>query len=301
MQYDIIMITTFVDDDYIAELLRSVIENNHTLDVMLVVVDQMAGTVLRTSDNPKVRIEWLCEKGPLSLSRARNVALEYIARSGKRASHIMFPDDDVTFDRQFFDRFKNIVRPDVSYLTVIYNEGTDDHYHSFPRKDRMRLSRRHFEYSCSVNLVVTQDACDKAGLFDERLGVGTEYGAAEDHDYFIRTSEYAPFVYTNQLHVYHPAAKSLFADVPLKALIKRYCSYSKGHIYLVYRHRMYWRAPKSVLRAIGASTYFLFRMQVKRSLVQFLTALIRLRYSCEFLLRYKEIFQRERGALRSMD
>lgn len=298
MHYDIIMVTTFVDDDYIDGLLRSVIENNHTLDVMLVVVDQMGGPALRKSDNLKVHIECLRVEGPLALSRARNVALEYITRSGIKASHIMFPDDDVTFDRQFFDHLKNIVRPDMSYMIVIYNEGTNDYFKPIPAKDGKRLKPKHFEYSSSVNMIITQDACDKAGGFDEMLGVGAQYGSSEDADFFIRISKYAPFVFTNKLYVFHPSKKSLFAEIPFKALIKKYTSYSKGHIYLVYRHHMYWLAPKSVVRAIGASIHFLLRLQLKRSLVQFLTAMARLRYSCEFLLRYKEIIQRERGAYR---
>jgi hypothetical protein len=293
MKYDLIMITTFIDKDYIGGFLESVIASNASLNLLVVIVDQLGASPFTQSDNPLVHLEWIFPKCRLSLSRARNMAYEHLRERDIASSHVMFPDDDSSFDTVFFERYGGIVREGESYLTALYDAGTRQFFRAFPREDGKRLGRRDFNYSLSCNLIIAHDVCRKVGDFDERLGVGAEYGAGEDRDYYLRACKYTHFTYAGQLHSFHPGVGDLFTEMPLGQLLRRYASYSRAYIYLVFLHGLFLEALKSVVLSLGASLYFLLRLRPKRSLVHLHTGLIRLGYACAFGVRYRSLFGTE--------
>lgn len=290
MRYDLIIITTFVDKQHIDNLFQSVIENNTSVDILMVVVDQLGASAFTESDNGKVHLEWVFTGRRLSLSKARNSALEYLRRHNIRSKHVMFPDDDSTFDDIFFARYSKIVQADKSYLTVVYDQGSWNYYLSSPKKEGRRLGRKDFKYSSSVNMIITHDVVQKAGDFDERLGSGTEYGSCEDLDYYIRACEYTDFVFTNRLYTFHPGKREMFMGTPLNKLLRKYASYCRGYSYFVVLHGLFMEAPKSIARAFAASIYFFLRLELKRSVVQLYAGLTRLKYTCVFLARYNSLF-----------
>ena len=202
----------------------------------------------------------------------------------------MFPDDDSIFDDVFFARYSKIVQAGKNYLMVIYEQGSRNYYLSAPKKEGRRLGREDFKYSASVNMVITHDVVRRVGDFDEQLGTGAEYGACEDHDYYLRACEYTNFFFTSRLYTFHPGKREVFIGVPLNKLLRKYASYGRGYIYFVLLHGLFMEAPKSIARAFAASIYFLLRLELKRSVVQLYAGLIRLKYTCMFLVRYKGLF-----------
>jgi hypothetical protein len=286
---DLILITTFIDDEHIADLLRSVVASNRVLDVLLVVVNQLDLPLCVDRSNPRVRIVEICPHRRLSLSEARNLALDWLEQSGESGQHVMFPDDDSTFDREFFDAWREVVRHGQSYVMLIYNRGTREPFRAFPLPEGRRMGRGDFRYALSVNLIIAAATLARTGRFDERLGVGAEYGGGEDYDFYLRVCRHASFVFTRRLHNFHPATRSQFADLPLHRLLERYRSYSRAYMYLILLHGLYLEIPRSVLRAFLASAWCLATFQVKRGLVQLDTAVVRLGYAVWFGLRRRSL------------
>ncbi|MFH1114219.1 MAG: hypothetical protein V1792_09885 [Pseudomonadota bacterium] len=293
MAYDIIMIATFIDDEYIDRLLNSVVVNNRSVDILIIVVDQTCSKCLFRSDNTRVRIHRLHQKSLIPLSRARNAALEFVMQSGIVASHVMFPDDDALFDSPFFYRYGNVVQTGRSYLIVAVNEENNEPYRRFPLEDGQRLDRRHYQYSMSINMILSMEAVVSTGYFDERLGVGANYGACEDWDYYLRACRHTPFEFSKALHVYHPSIESAISRLPMGRVLARYKSYSKAFIFFAYRHRMFWEIPKSVGRALVASGYLCLARQFKRSVAQLYAAVVRSLYACAFLVKRRELFLKD--------
>ena len=157
--FDLIMITTHQNDLNIYKLINSIDSNIENLKVMLVVVSQKCKVAL-ISKNPLLSIVFF-ETDKMGLSKARNIALNYLLQNNISSEYIMFPDDDSSFDVNFFLNFPRLLNTDKCYITPIYNTGTKDLYFDrAPRDDKQILPSDH-QLIGSPNQIILYDKLKK--------------------------------------------------------------------------------------------------------------------------------------------
>lgn len=251
MRYDLIFISTCTSLSHVHYLLSSIASNNESLRVHVIILFQCGfdlDVVYDTSYTTitKLKCEELC-----SLSKARNIGIKYIREHNLIASYVMFPDDDSTFDKEFFDNFVSEVYSDT--LINVFCEGTNIPYQKMPQLNYLEKTNN-YQNAMSVNMIIQYDHFIEIGFFDERMGVGAKYGAGEDGDFFLRICErFGPFVFNQHLHTFHPASDTKFATISLKALIERYKKYGEGVVFLLCKHKKYKQAIHCIImRILGA-------------------------------------------------
>ena len=265
--YDVIFVTTFVDDKHIYDLIHSVINSNDRLNVLLIILCQN-GYTLDTKSSGFVNIRLICINEQVGLSAARNICLRYIRNNNIAYRYIMFPDDDSIFDKSFFSRFDK----EVHGNTLIAVKGTQDKSTFFVKMPNKSVaSKNDFAKAISVNMIVESEIINQVGYFDERLGVGCYYGAGEDNDYFLRCSTINSFAFSNNLWNYHPLQKRNI-DLSVSQLKSRYKSYGRGVVYMLLKHSMTYQAVKMIFRGYFGAIVFLARLNVKMSYVYFIAA-----------------------------
>lgn len=247
---DLIFITTFISKENINNLIDSVCEANIGLKILFVVVCQN-GFFLEKKDRNGVEVKQLNIPSKLSLSAARNVAIKYIVERQLKSDFIMFPDDDSTFDRNFFLNYPRLAKGE-NYIVDIYVTGTNHLFRKLNIRPHSLTKSNKWFVACSVNMLISFESFIKVGYFDETLGVGTHYGAGEDNDYYIRICKVSKgFYYNNLLYNFHPAFKAVAPNYTISQLIRRYDGYGKGVIACLCKHKMYSAAFRVCLRALG--------------------------------------------------
>lgn len=258
---DLVMITTCTSDSYITTMLESVTRNNKNINVAIIsILQNNVRSEVENTDNTVIHFIYLNDV--ISLSKARNIALNYICSKALSYDYIMFPDDDSTFDRDFFINFMNNIKS--CSLIDVYGTGTSTLYKSHNFEDGEILSIKNYKNAMSVNIIIDSDTQKKVGNFDENLGVGNYYGAGEDADYFIRCiNAGATFYYIKNLWNYHPFNNLKQNELPLPLLIKRYKSYGRGAIFMFLKHNMKKEAICCILQGCGGAFSALFRLNFK--------------------------------------
>jgi hypothetical protein len=251
--------------DRVAHLLESISRNNHSVDVLVVAVLQK-GLQLDTVmfDTSFTKIKCIHENNQVGLSLARNKALELIGRNNIGFDHIMFPDDDSTFDAVFFERYNQVVGTSQNYLIDVFCEGSSDLYVKNKFDNGAEVDVRNYHAAMSVNMIISRKLLEQVGLFNEELGVGAKYGSAEDSDYFIRCLKICGyFLYSKQLYNYHPSPKNKYSGLSLREIVKRFKNYGNGVVYVLTFHKLYGAAVKICARAIGGFILSFLRFRFK--------------------------------------
>lgn len=284
-KYDLVLISTCTDSVHIYNLLDSVIKYNQYLKVGMIILFQ--NDIQFKYSNRElhyVHLHIISSSGLHSLSNARNRCLEYYLRNNISSEYIMFPDDDTTFDQSFFRNFSKYVTSNM--LIDVLCEGTRIPYVSFRNLKDGEYTNCH-EHAMSVNMIVKSNHVLGIGDFDESLGVGAKYGAGEDGDYFLRLcKQFGPFLYTKKLWNYHPSADSKYRQISLKKLLRRYKTYGEGVIYLLLKHKLYFKAIKCVVSGFaGGILALLFRLNIKLAIARFYGGITRCKVFFSLLLR----------------
>ncbi len=265
--YNIVFITTFIDDKHIYELINSVIHSNDRLRVLFIILCQN-GYTINIRGEGLVRICILSINGQVGLSAARNICLRYVHDKDIKYDYIMFPDDDSVFDKTFFLSFYK----EIHGNTLIAVKATQDKSTFFLRMPNRRVATKYdFAKAISVNMVIESDIINQVGFFDENLGVGCYYGSGEDNDYFIRCSNIKSFTFSNNLWNYHPLQKNKL-KLPISKLKLRYKSYGRGVVYMLLKHRMIYQALKMVFRGYVGAVVYMVRLNVKMSYIYVISA-----------------------------
>lgn len=264
MTYDLIFMTTCIDNRYMEKLLYSIALNNNVLSVCVIVLLQNNVTADYAAYKTKnTNIILLYESQKLNLSVARNILVKYVRDEGILANYVMFPDDDSSFDSYFFRNFSRIIVGNS--LINVFCTGTRNIYQAAFRKKIKEVQTSDFKLAMSVNMVLTYQTFMEVGYFDENMGVGALYGAGEDGDYFIRAcqSSGTPFKIVYDLWNFHPASKDKYKLMSLRTLIKRYRSYGEGVIYLCYKHKLYSQAMLCIFSGIVGAFVALLSLNFK--------------------------------------
>ncbi|MFK1754362.1 hypothetical protein ACIXIY_09425 [Bacteroides fragilis] len=120
-KYDLVFVVTYIDQKHIGSLLKSIYDYNTVLSVLVVLVEQ-GGMIFDIEGyvNSNILIKKIRIQNIISLSSARNCALNYLKKFQIQFGHIMFPDDDSIFDMEFFIKYKSVVENDKCYLIDVF-------------------------------------------------------------------------------------------------------------------------------------------------------------------------------------
>jgi glycosyltransferase involved in cell wall biosynthesis len=282
--YDILFISTFIENDYIDKMIGSVCGSDKDVRIALLIVDQTnKGVTISTDSNPNITVA-LIPSDRLGLSAARNVAIRYAKENGIRSRYVLFPDDDSAFDNIFFDNFRTVTADGGNWIFPVYETGSKNEYRPFRLIEGQPVEKKHFDCALSYNMLITYETLMTVDHFDEKLGVGAKYGSTEDHEFFLRAVQYETFRFTRRLCNYHPAKGDLFRNCTLSKTVKRQISYSKGYYYVLAQYGLYGKAVGTIFRALLASVYFLARGEWKRGISQGCAFFARIWYFVYFTL-----------------
>jgi hypothetical protein len=261
---DLVMIVTCINDNYIIQMMESVIINNHYITVLILFINQSSLAFDFKNSNSRVFIKEIKSK-KTSLSNSRNAGIDYLLNNSIKFQHIMFPDDDSTFSESFFQRYKNQINDKTNYLIDVYCEGTEKLFKNNNYKNGEVLSHHNYDAAISVNMIVNYNTFINVGFFDERIGVGAKYGAGEDADYYLRACGVAPqaFIYNKNIFNFHPSTADKFSNMKLFQTIDKYVSYGNGAIFMFCKHKMYIEALKTCFRAIAGALLSILRADFK--------------------------------------
>lgn len=136
-----------------------------------------------------VRIHALSAPQEIGLSRARNLALDYAReqRLLEPADVVGFPDDDCSYRPGMLARVAALIEGGNDIVVGSYGPAANRvDRRRFPSTGRPLSAALTMRTVSSNNMFFAARVVVSVGNFDERLGLGARYGAAEDTDYVLR-------------------------------------------------------------------------------------------------------------------
>lgn len=264
-KYDLIFITTHQSNLYIYNLLDS-IKSVEELKLFVVVLSQ--GIELDVFNYKSIFDIEVVSVNKMSLSKARNIGLDFLKKNNILANFIMFPDDDTVFDELFFKNFTFLKESEISFIIPIYE------LMSSPKKLYMGeildegtiVKEIDHHLIGSPNQVIRYSKNSDVLYFDEKLGVGALYGSCEDYDLFIRLNRAGEeFLFTSQLYNFHPKKTDIYINMNLAQILKRFKNYSAGFCYIIFKYNLKKFIFMYLFRTLAASGYFLLKLNFKLS------------------------------------
>lgn len=156
-----------------------------------------------------------------SLSKARNLALEYFENSHE---FILFPDDDCWYPPNFFSSVRKKFEQDNKIYAVsvsVYDPCREVYY----RKPKKRTTEINFSnvltVPLSVSVICKFDNFMKNYRFHEEFGVGARFGSGEE------TLLYASLL-QNGMKIIHDWKIKVFHEIPDIQNLDKIYSYSVG-------------------------------------------------------------------------
>lgn len=261
--YDLCLVATHVNDVNIHNLVTSVLSNNKQIDIFFIIISQGNPSDFK-STNPLVDIQSISVQN-CSLSKARNIGISLLKKSQNIVNHIMFPDDDTTFDATFFENYQSIVRDGVSYIIPIYQRDTlKELYMGYICEEGARVTPKMDSLIGSPNQIIAYPGNEELVYFNEDLGVGAKYGSCEDLDLFIRLDRNGSnYYYTSAIHNFHPGKTQVFKSLSLERLKSRFKNYSAGFCFIIFKYQRYSAIPAYLIRPLGASLIYLFKLNIR--------------------------------------
>jgi len=285
-KFDLIFISTCCNHEYIYKLIKSIVECNDSLMVCLIVVNQ-GGMIIENIDNTvNTRIVIIDHKSLVNSSIARNVGIEYLIRNKLAFSFLCFPDDDSSYDSEFFNAMNNkFLNKDFrNFIIDVYCTGTKIFFRKVNYSNNRLLTKFDYDLVGAVNIVINYETFQKVLYFDTRFGVNAKYGAGEDGDYFIRATEFDDFYYCNELYNFHPSGDSKFNLMSYSQLRLRMINYGIGCVALLTKHKMYKSAFFLTFRAIGGFLSYFLKRKFYISLTYLEAFVVRFFYLIKFLI-----------------
>ena len=277
--YNLILITTAITKEYIEKLLQSISNNNKSIRCYILIVLQNGLEIpIRDYSTDKLDIDYITIPNQVNSSKGRNIGIEYVIHNRIHGKYIMFPDDDSTFNKDFFDNFNNSLNDNSCYIITAYCEGTEILYNSYHSKIRHgTIIKRDFALKIgTINLILNYNIFKRVGLFDELMGVGAIHGAGEDSDYFLRALKYSDFYFNSNLYTFHPSPSMTYDKLSFRKLISRYKKYGDGVIYMLCKHRMYYSAITCIAKGFVGSIIAMAKFQGRLSIARFYAGFVRL-------------------------
>ncbi|KRB57294.1 glycosyltransferase [Flavobacterium sp. Root186] len=285
-KFDLVFISTCCNHEYIYELVKSIVDNNHNLSVYLVIVNQDNNPIKNVTSTNNTTIKIIEHNANVNTSIARNIAIKYIIENNFNFDFLSFPDDDSSFDDSFFNEIHSkILNKDFrNFIIDVYCTGSKSFFRKVNYQNNKLLTKYDYNIVGAVNIVLNYKTFKNVLYFDTRFGVNAKYGAGEDGDYFIRATEKGDFYYTNELYNYHPSGESKFKLFPYKKLRSRMVNYGIGVVALLSKHRMHKHAAFLTIRALGGTVIYFVKGEFKISFTYFESFFVRLFYTLKFFI-----------------
>jgi glycosyltransferase involved in cell wall biosynthesis len=220
-----LILATIGRDEEVGSFLKS-LEKQSYKNFELIIIDQnqdnkIDNIVERYKENFFITHIKIKEKG---LSLARNIGLNYV-----KGDIIAFPDDDCEYPPNLlskvhelflkFDEFNVLTGISIDKKAKKISSG------NFLKKKSEITSKNIFKSAISFTIFIKIKSNDPPLLFDEKLGVGADFGSAEETDYLYRLIKkgYKGFFNPEEILVYHPCKM-----MNIEEEIKKAHSYGMG-------------------------------------------------------------------------
>ena len=270
------------------KLLLESIYNNPFKDIEVIVVDQ----------NKKGFLDQIIEeyRNKISLlhlnvdfkgaSRARNYGFKFA-----KGDIVNFPDDDselsINILKNVIQIYKNNENIDIIFGRCIDKSNSKSSVVKF-KNEKINVNIKNiYETTVECTMFIKRNTFEKLGGFDEKLGVGTYYGAEEGADLILRSLyKNIKSVYDPNLIFYHPQ-KVFSYD---KTEQKRAYSYGLGFGRLTAKHIFKYKKIYPIVRMAKINT--------KHS-VAIVLSLLRLNKN-KAMYYFNGIIGRHRGAVQTL-
>jgi hypothetical protein len=286
--YDLIFLVTSRDKSLIESFFNNMVDSyDDTIELLLFYVNQ---EVIINYESFDFEFDFLVIDTELvGLSSARNIGLDVLRENNISSRFIMFPDDDSTFDKTFFQKFNEVeFKSNINYITPIYNVGTFDTYIGYKDCNFKLLTEKNVAVVGSPNQILNYQSFKSLIYFDTKLGVGADYGSSEDHDLFYKLLQNgATYVYTEIVYSFHPKKTNNYQNVSLRKIIDRFSNYSKGFAYVNFKYGIYYHFPEYLYRTFLASIFFLIKLRLKLSFAYLIQFFIRVYFLLYFTVNRK--------------
>lgn len=292
--FDLTIIVTSFDENLINNFFYSINLNNN-LNLLIIFVNQ--GLFLKQINNFTKHSQVIeIKTKKIGISEARNIGLDYFFQKKIISDHILFCDDDSTFDNSFFEKYKYVISKNISYLFDVYSIGTNKLYIPNNCKEGDLIKKNNLKAALGVNMLISVDVINEVKFFDTNVGPGTLFGAAEDTDYFIRCIDVCKFfTYTKGIYNFHPSTDYKYGNTSLKNLLKRFINYGNGVVYVLLKHKLYLRAITICFRSLGGSLYSILKLDFRLSFIYLITFFTRISLMIRIILNRNKYFVNDRN------
>lgn len=201
-----LIIGTLDRAEILGSCLESLLKQSYT-DYEIIIIDQSSNDLTeKLIDNlqsEKVIYKRVSFKG---LSRARNEGLKYA-----RGDYLCLIDDDAYYNKDYLSNALSVISKGKDKKIIvsgyifdtINNRDFATYSHS---RNNLSLNTIQIIRTCpSAALIIPIQVMEECGAFDEKLGVGAEYGAGEETDLLLRAirRDYH-VVYSESVKLKHP-------------------------------------------------------------------------------------------------
>lgn len=164
----------------------------------------------------------------LTSSESRNLGLAHAEHLGllDAVDLVAFPDDDVRYPPGLLGRIHSVLRDGSDFACGLYApDAASVDRRRFPAHPAAVTPRLVMQAASCSTVFLSARAVRTVGRFDERFGLGAQYGSSEDTDYALRA------VAAGLRGVYEP---SLLIEHPYKP--SRPAQYYRGNVAVLAKH-----------------------------------------------------------------
>ena len=285
-KYNLIIISTCCDHNYIYKLIKSVNDNNSFISVCVIIVNQTKELISGIKKSGFNNFKVIDHGENVNSSVARNIGIKYLLDNNYYSEFVCFPDDDSSYDDSFFKAIQKKIQEEdfKNLITDVYCTGTYRYFRKINLNNITLLSKKDFNIVGAVNMVLNYSTFFNVKYFDESFGINAKYGAGEDGDYFIRAVKFEPFYYSNEVYSFHPSSFDKFKKLNYKQKRKKLNTYGIGVMALLSKHKMYFHALYVVFRALGGAIFSFSRLELSLGLAYFEAFFVRLKTLVKFLI-----------------
>lgn len=248
---DLILITTGKERALLDRLIDSIQGKSMGLNLLMVLVNQGPEFEFASQDE-QLKLHTINVGEQLSLSAARNMALNWVFNQKLSGKYVLFPDDDSTFDQSYFQNIRQYLKEPRLLLAKIVNQEDQGDYRRYPSKP-VRGTLSLLPYVSSVGLIIPFGLAQKVGFFDPTLGVGAKWGSSEDLDYYLRCCAYGDFEFNPALYSFHPSRFGKYRQLSAAQISQRFKAYTDGYLLVHYRYKLESNLRSFATRAIAGS------------------------------------------------
>lgn len=242
-----LVIPTLNRREEVQRLLRS-IQNSTFQDFEVILIDQNEGGLLDevcanfASAFPFQRLRLR----PTGVSHARNFGFPFA-----RGELVNFPDDDCELTpgllQQASDHFEADPQLDALFARSVDPDSLQSSVTRFSTRAQAVTPRNVYSTTVEFTMFLRREVFQQVGSLDERLGVGTLYGAEEGADFVLRALYQGKKLRYDPALVFHHAQKTDQYDA---ATFARAYSYGRGFGRLSLKHLVHYRQPGAAVRFV---------------------------------------------------